>query len=126
MELQYLTINMVMIVNNNFSIGSRVRQLRNERGLSQEQIALKAEITTAYLGMVERGEKNPTVVTVEKICFALGISLAEFFADSFKPSADLDEVSLQILHQLDGKSAEEKQAILAIIKQTLKIQSLGN
>lgn len=34
----------------NFSIGNRVRKLRNERNLSQEQLALTAEITTAYLG----------------------------------------------------------------------------
>ena len=113
-------------MNNNFSIGSRIRQLRTDRGLSQEQVALKAEITTAYLGMVERSQKNPTVMTVEKICHALGVSLVEFFADSFQPNNDLDEVSTQILHQLDGKSTEEKQAILAIIKQALKIQRLGN
>lgn len=115
---------MVMIMDNNFRIGQRIRQLRSERGLSQEQLALKAEITTAYLGMLERGEKNPTVVIVEKICFALGVSLVEFFSDSFKPNTAIDELSMQILHQLDGKTAEEKQAVLAIIKQVFKIQDL--
>lgn len=111
---------------NNFSIGDRIKELRLVSGFSQEQIALKAEITTAYLGMVERGEKNPTVMIIEKICFALGISLAEFFSDSYKPSSEIDDLSLQILHQLDGKSIEEKQAILNIIKQVFKIKNTNN
>lgn len=62
----------------NFSIGNRVRKLRNERNLSQEQLALTAEITTAYLGQIERNEKNPTVAVVGKICMALEIELSDF------------------------------------------------
>lgn len=63
----------------NFSVGQRIRELRKQNYLSQEQLALAAEITTAYLGQIERNEKNPTVAVVEKICGALGIGLAEFF-----------------------------------------------
>lgn len=63
----------------NFSIGQRIRELRTQNYLSQEQLALAAEITTAYLGQIERNEKNPTVSVVEKICRALEIGLAEFF-----------------------------------------------
>ena len=124
-QMQYLTINMVIVMNNNFSTGSRIRELRMHSGMSQEQIALKAEITTAYLGMIERGEKNPTVIIVEKICNALAVSLAEFFSPSYKPHSEMDETTLQILQQLNGKSTEEKQVILTILKQIFKIQTLG-
>ena len=46
---------------------------------------MAAEITTAYLGQIERNEKNPTVAVVEKICGALGIGLAEFFSEKELP-----------------------------------------
>ena len=62
-------------MDNNFSIGNRIRELRNQKHLSQEQLALSAEITTAYLGQIERNEKNPTVAVVAKLCGALGIEL---------------------------------------------------
>ena len=41
-------------MDNNFSIGNRIRELRNQKHLSQEQLALSAEITTAFLGHIER------------------------------------------------------------------------
>lgn len=64
---------------NSFCLGKRLRQFRNESGLSQEQLAHKANITPAYLGQVERGMKHITVKTLEKVCDALHISLLEFF-----------------------------------------------
>lgn len=76
---------MVIKMKDNYSIGDRVKELRTQNKLSQEQLALRAEITTAYLGQIERGEKNPTVVTVERICNALGISLSAFSATSLLP-----------------------------------------
>ena len=49
--------------------------------MSQEELALKAGIHPAYLGKLERNEKNPTVETMDKIVTAIGISYAEFFSD---------------------------------------------
>ncbi|WP_313584876.1 helix-turn-helix domain-containing protein [Lacrimispora sp.] len=47
---------------NNFKTGDRIKELRIEQGLSQEQLALRAKITPTYLGLVERNEKkNPTI-----------------------------------------------------------------
>ena len=66
-------------MNNNFNTGERVRELRVKYGLSQEQLALHAEITTTYLGLIERNLKNPTIKIIEQICNALNISLADFF-----------------------------------------------
>lgn len=101
---------------NNFNVGERIRELRQERALSQEQLAHIAEITPAYLGQVERGMKNVTVFVLEKICTALNISLSDFFCDETVDMTPDDEIHLQILQQLKGKTYEEKQAILKIIK----------
>lgn len=57
--------------------GERVRDLRKERGLSQEQLAFKADLHRTYIGMIERAEKNITLINIEKIAIALGIDLNE-------------------------------------------------
>ena len=110
----------------NFSCGNRIRALRNERSLSQERLALNAGITPAYLGLVERGKRNATVATVERVCDAMNISLSEFFSTADSPVQGEDEVGQQILCQLNGLSDEEKQSFLQLVKQVLHIQKLGN
>lgn len=52
-------------------IGERIRDLRHEKGLSQEELADIADVHRTYIGMVERGEKNITVLTVARIAKAL-------------------------------------------------------
>jgi len=55
--------------------GERVRDLRKERGLSQEELAFKADLHRTYIGMIERAEKNITLVNVEKLANALELSV---------------------------------------------------
>ena len=57
-----------MDMKTNFNIGDRIHELRIKSGLSQEKLALRAEITTTYLGLSERNLKNPTVKVIEQIC----------------------------------------------------------
>ena len=122
--MQYFILYMVMGNMNNYSIGKRVKELRSKNGLSQEQLALHAEITTAYLGQVEREEKNPTVVTIAKICNALSISLSDFFSDQISYNAEEDAVLRQINFLLKNLSSAEKQEILQIIKHAVKLREL--
>lgn len=59
-------------------IGGAVRQLRQERtALSQENLAKVVGVHRTYLGVLERGEGNPTVDTLEKVAHALGITVSE-------------------------------------------------
>ena len=62
-------------------IGSRIKELRNSLGLSQEKLALKADIDRTYLAGVEQGKRNPSIKSLEKIVEALGVSFGEFFKD---------------------------------------------
>lgn len=62
-------------------VGARIRYFRHLRGLSQEQLALRAEINTAFLGHLERGLKSPTITTLEKLVKALNITFEELFAE---------------------------------------------
>lgn len=55
--------------------GERVRDLRKEQGLSQEQLAHVADLHRTYIGMIERAEKNITLLNIEKIAKALNIQV---------------------------------------------------
>lgn len=109
-------------MSNNFSTGEQVRKLRKKNHLSQEQLAFAAEITTAYLGQIERNEKNPTILVISKICDALGMGLSEFFAEETLPEQKIDAVTIQILNQLRDQEEEDKVIILQLIKQALKLK----
>ena len=63
----------------NKQLGYRIRYLRQQKGLSIESLALEAEINRNYLGDLERGMRNPTVVVLNKIARALGIDLTTLF-----------------------------------------------
>ena len=60
--------------------GRRVRGLRKEQGLSQEQLAERADLHRNYIGGIERGERNVGIVNIGKLADALGVSLIEMFA----------------------------------------------
>ena len=60
--------------------GTRLRQLRTERGWSQEAFADLAKLHRTYIGHVERGEQNISLQNIERVAATLGISLAELFA----------------------------------------------
>jgi len=62
--------------------GSRVRNLRKQCGLSQELLALKAGVDRTYIGRIERGEANPTLITIIKISAALGVNPQALFPSS--------------------------------------------
>lgn len=57
--------------------GQRVRLLRKEKNLSQEDLSFKADLHRTYIGMIERAEKNITLINIEKIAKALNIEVSE-------------------------------------------------
>lgn len=59
-------------------IGQNLRKLRERKGISQEQLALNAGLNRAYIGYIERGERNPSTDTLVKIAKALKISPKDF------------------------------------------------
>lgn len=61
------------------NVGSRIKYLRNKIGLSQEKLALKADLDRTYLAGIESGKRNATLDSIEKILEALDISVKEFF-----------------------------------------------
>lgn len=61
-------------------IGQRLREFRNAKGYSIEELAHIADMNAVHLASLERGEKNITLSTLEKVVTALGISLTDVFS----------------------------------------------
>ena len=59
------------------NFGEKVREIRKEKGLSQEELAYKADLHRTYIGMIERAEKNITFLNIEKIANALEVNIKE-------------------------------------------------
>jgi transcriptional regulator with XRE-family HTH domain len=62
-------------------LGNKIKELRKLRNFTQEDLADKVQVDRSYMGFVERGEKNPTLLTLIKIAKAFKIPLAELFKD---------------------------------------------
>lgn len=58
-------------------IGLRIRELRFEAGLSQEELAFKSSLDRTYIGSVERGERNISILNLRKIAIALAVHINE-------------------------------------------------
>ena len=56
------------------AFGAAVRAERERKGLSQEELGFEAELDRTYVSGVERGVRNPTVVTIRRIAAALGVA----------------------------------------------------
>jgi len=58
-------------------VGETIRELRNQSSLSQEQLAINSGLDRTYLGSVERGERNISVLNLKKIADALNVNTSD-------------------------------------------------
>jgi len=68
------------------TFGEKVRLLRVKQNLSQEELAFRAGLHRTYIGMIERAEKNITLINIEKLAKALNTSIAELLSNGKKES----------------------------------------
>lgn len=61
--------------------GKNLKRLRLEKGISQESLALSADLDRTYIPSIEKGERNVSITVVEKLANALNVSVSEFFKD---------------------------------------------
>lgn len=65
----------------NISLGTRLRALRNERGLSQRELAQLADISANAISLIERDENSPSVATLQRLATALHVKVSYFFEE---------------------------------------------
>lgn len=62
-------------------LGRNVRRLRQQQHLTQEQLAFEAEIDLTYMGGIERGKRNPSLLVMARIARALAVLLPKLLSD---------------------------------------------
>ena len=76
-------------------VGKRIKELREERQLTQYALAHQSGVSPTYIYQLERGEKSPTIEYLEHICWGWGITLTDFFKDTTPKNDKLDALSAQ-------------------------------
>ena len=63
----------------NIRFGARVAEIRKSLNISQEELADRCGVHRTYIGSIERGEKSPTLITIEKFAIGLGVEIKDLF-----------------------------------------------
>ena len=82
-------------------IAARIKFFREQKGYTVNKLANLAGISQSYLRAVELAQKNPTVDLLSSLCWALDISLRDFFNDELLSDLKQDELILQIYRLSD-------------------------
>lgn len=92
------------------AVGEKIRIIRKGHGLSQEELGEKTGLSANYIGLVERGQKQVTIVTLDKISEALGVELSILFED----------------HKAKSKKSPTESEIFALVNyaRTIKFEDL--
>jgi transcriptional regulator with XRE-family HTH domain len=61
-------------------LGKNVRRLRQQRGITQEELAFEAKIDLTYMGGIERGKRNPSLLVMARIAEALSVPLPKLLS----------------------------------------------
>ena len=100
------------------AIGRNIRKFRKERHLRQEDLAERTGLSANYIGMVERGEKTPSLETLIRIINALQVSADVILSDVIENGYVIK--NSQLNEKLENLSEEERQRIYDVIDTLLK------
>ncbi len=109
-------------------LGEKIRDIRKGKNLSQEHVAYIASLSPAHLGQIERGNKKPTVETINKIAKALDVTIIDLFTfdmsqnevNNTRQSNNLQTINL-LLKSMDEQSLGE---VLKSIKAMIDFKNI--
>lgn len=108
----------------NILIGERIRNFRKKQNLSQDKLAEKAGLHNTYIGQVERGEKNITMESLEKIVNALQISFEELFRNINAGGNITNTIPLECYNIILKRSDKEQLLIKEMITKVFDFNDL--
>lgn len=104
-------------------VGERIRTLRKEKGFTQESLAEKSGIYITYISDIERGERNISMETLEKVIIALEVNAVDIFRfegiEGIEERTDKKSLMEALTSLLAGRKPEEVQLILRLAKDVL-------
>ncbi len=101
-------------------VGNRIKYFRRLKSISQEELALRANLNPAYFGQVERGVKCPTIDTLYKIANALEVSPAKLLQASDRPTPP-SEYNSRVAAFLARVPEEKRDQVLRIIEEVTSL-----
>lgn len=106
-------------------LGERIRQLRKAQGLTQEVLAERTGLHNTYIGAIERGERNPSLESCQRIATKLGLSLSELlvFPSERKPTTERELLITKIRSLLEKQSSKNLRVVYKLLDAL--IESLG-
>ena len=104
-------------------IGERIRSYRNRMGLNQEELAERAGLHNTYIGQLERGEKNATLESVEKVARALDLPF-EILFEKIIIGNTKNEYATECYDILSALPISEQKAILELVKKTIAYKTM--
>jgi len=93
----------------------KVKRLQKERGWNNTQLAKHARLPPTTLQGLYKRNNSPTIPTLQSLCSAFGITIAQFFAESNVPP-DLTPEQAGLLEQWNTMASEQREALLAFLK----------
>lgn len=86
----------------NFKFGEHIRKLREELGISQEELGFRANMSQTYVGQIERGEKTPSLETIKKLADGFGVTLPFVVSDLDGEYEELGE-NVKVIQRVNAK-----------------------
>ena len=96
-------------------LGQRIRNYRTKQGLSQEKLAELSGCHPTYIGQIERGEKNATIESIERIAIALDLPLSKLFEKIGTLEGDGSNIPLECYELLLSKSKKDQEKLYRIL-----------
>src|ERR1051325_6538522 len=92
-------------------LGERVRRLRSQRGMTRKALAQHAEVSERYLGQLESGEGNCSIVLLRRVAHARGVALPQLVSESADPPVDAVLFS-QLIERLPPSALKEARELV--------------
>lgn len=105
-------------------LGERIRRIRKQNGMSQELLGELSGLHTNYIGQVERGEKNLTVESLQKIAEGLHTPLEQLFRN-IEHVPSLDELD-KLIALLEERSLHDKRFALQLLQSVFSWEEIKN
>ncbi|MCL1806778.1 MAG: helix-turn-helix domain-containing protein [Oscillospiraceae bacterium] len=105
------------------TIGERLRTYRNRTGMKQEELAERAGVHPTYIGQLERGEKNATLESIEKVARALDLPFEVLF-EAIIEGETANVVARECYELMTAQPEKEQRAILDLLKKVIAYKTL--
>ena len=97
-------------------LGRRIQRIRHERGLTQAELAERADVSPPYISHIERGVKTTSLDTLVRIAESLGVTLDELLADSYPREREGDILYTETEMILERCSAKERRIAMEMLE----------